>query len=62
MEKAAFPRVKAAGLSRITVGVFGARPVGVEISLSCEVLAWNSFSSFEENVCVHPRLAWEVCT
>ena len=39
MENAAFPRVKAAGLSRIIVGVFGAKPLGVEISLSCEVPA-----------------------
>ena len=54
--------MKAAGLSRIKVGIFGAEPVGVEIWLSCEVPAWNSFSRLEENVCVHPRLACKACT
>jgi len=61
-ENGALPRMNAAGLSRITVGVLGARPVGIEISLSCEVLAWNSLSRRGEKVWVHPKLAWNACT
>lgn len=38
-EKEALPRMKAAGLSNINVGMFGANPVDVEISLSCELPA-----------------------
>ena len=37
IEKGALPRMKAAGLSRMRVGVFGAAPVGVDIWLSWEV-------------------------